>query len=43
MEMRFGAWNVRILHRAGSLRAVAEEISKYVRFSESTGGQMGWR
>jgi hypothetical protein len=25
MDMRFGTWNV----RAGSLRAVAEEISKY--------------
>jgi exonuclease III len=27
--MRFGTWNVRSLNRAGSLRAVAEEISKY--------------
>jgi exonuclease III len=27
--MRFGTWNVRNMHRAGSLRAVAEEISKY--------------
>jgi exonuclease III len=26
--MRFGTWNVRSLYRAGSLRAVAEEISK---------------
>ncbi|PNF17141.1 hypothetical protein B7P43_G09073, partial [Cryptotermes secundus] len=26
---RFGAWNVRSMYRAGSLRAVAEEISKY--------------
>jgi hypothetical protein len=27
--MRFGTWNVRSLYRAGLLRAVAEEISKY--------------
>jgi exonuclease III len=27
--MRFGAWNVRSLYRAGSLRAVVEEISNY--------------
>jgi hypothetical protein len=29
MDMRFGMWNVRSVYRAGSLRAVAEEISKY--------------
>jgi hypothetical protein len=29
MDMRFGSWNVRSLYRAGSLRTVAEEISKY--------------
>jgi exonuclease III len=29
MVMRFGTWNVRSLYRAGSLRTVAEEISKY--------------
>jgi hypothetical protein len=29
MDMRFGTWNVRSLYRAGSLRAVAEEILKY--------------
>jgi exonuclease III len=29
MEMRFGTWNVRSLHRTGSLRTLAEEISKY--------------
>jgi hypothetical protein len=29
MDMRFGTWNVRSLYRAGSLRAVTEEISKY--------------
>jgi hypothetical protein len=27
--MLFGTWNVRSMYRAGSLRAVAEEISKY--------------
>jgi hypothetical protein len=29
MDMRFGTWNVRRMYRAGSFRAVAEEISKY--------------
>jgi exonuclease III len=29
MDMRFGTWNVRSMSRAGSLRAIAEEISKY--------------
>jgi hypothetical protein len=29
MDMRFGTWNVRSMFRAGSFRAVAEEISKY--------------
>jgi hypothetical protein len=29
MDMRFGTRNVRSMYRAGSLRAVAEEISKY--------------
>jgi hypothetical protein len=29
MDMRFGTWNVGSMYRAGSLRAVAEEISKY--------------
>jgi hypothetical protein len=28
MDMRFGTWNVRSMYRAGSLRAVVEEISK---------------
>jgi hypothetical protein len=27
--MRFGIWNVRSMYRAGSLRSVGEEISKY--------------
>jgi hypothetical protein len=29
MDMRFGMWNVRSMYRAGSFRAVGEEISKY--------------
>jgi hypothetical protein len=29
MDMRFGISNVRSMYRAGSLRTVAEEISKY--------------
>jgi hypothetical protein len=29
MDMRYATWNVRSMYRAGSLRAVAEEISKY--------------
>jgi hypothetical protein len=29
MDMRFGTWNVRSTYGIGSLRAVAEEISKY--------------
>jgi hypothetical protein len=29
MDMKYGTWNVRSMYRAGSLRAVAEEISKY--------------
>jgi exonuclease III len=29
MDMRFCTWNVRSMYRAGSLRAIAEEISKY--------------
>jgi hypothetical protein len=29
MEMRFGTWNVRGMYRAGSLRTVLEEVSKY--------------
>jgi hypothetical protein len=41
MDMRFGTWNVGSMYRAGSLRAVAEETT--VRFSGSTGGQMGRR
>jgi hypothetical protein len=30
MGMRFGAWKVRNMYRAGSLRAVAEEISSVI-------------
>jgi exonuclease III len=29
MDMRFGTWNVRSLYRAGLLRTVVEEISKF--------------
>jgi hypothetical protein len=29
MDMRYGTWNVRSMYGAGSLRALAEEISKY--------------
>jgi exonuclease III len=29
MDMRFGTWNVKSMYRAGSLRTVAEEVSKY--------------
>jgi hypothetical protein len=29
MDMRSGTWNVKSLYRAGSLMAVAKEISKY--------------
>jgi hypothetical protein len=29
MDMRFGTWNVSSTYTTGSLRAVAEEISKY--------------
>jgi hypothetical protein len=29
MDMRFGTWNVRNMYRAGLLRIMAEEISKY--------------
>jgi exonuclease III len=29
MDIRFGTWNVRSMYRAGSLRALAEEISKF--------------
>jgi hypothetical protein len=29
MDVRFGIWNIRSLYGAGSLRTVAEKISKY--------------
>jgi hypothetical protein len=29
MDLRIGTWNVRSMYRAGSLRTVAEEVSKY--------------
>jgi hypothetical protein len=43
MDMRFDMWNAKSLHKAGSLMTVEKELSKYVRFSGSTGGQMGHR
>jgi hypothetical protein len=39
--LRLDTWNVRSLYRAGSLMAVAKEITEYVIFSGSTRGQMG--
>jgi hypothetical protein len=29
MDTKFGTWNVRSMYRAGSLKVVVEEISKY--------------
>jgi hypothetical protein len=29
MDLRFGTWNVKSMYGAGSLRTVAEEVSKY--------------
>jgi hypothetical protein len=29
MDIRSGMWNVRSMYRAGSLRTVTEEVSKY--------------
>jgi hypothetical protein len=29
MDLRFGTWNARSMYRAGSLRTVTEEVSKY--------------
>jgi hypothetical protein len=29
MDMRFGMWNVRSLHREGSIMAVLRKLSKY--------------
>jgi hypothetical protein len=29
MDMRFGTWNIRSMYRAGLLRAMVQEISKY--------------
>jgi hypothetical protein len=29
MDMRFGTWNIGRLYRAGSLRELGEEITKY--------------
>jgi hypothetical protein len=40
MDMRFGTWNVRNMCRAGLLRAVAGEISKYK--LDLVGEQVRW-
>jgi hypothetical protein len=40
MDMKFGAWNISCLYRAGSLKAVAEEISKYK--LDLVGAQVTW-
>jgi exonuclease III len=29
MDMRYGTWNVRSLHRIGPLKTVAREVGKY--------------
>jgi exonuclease III len=29
MDMRFGTWNVRSLHRVGSLKTVSRELARY--------------
>jgi hypothetical protein len=43
MDMRFGTWNVRSMYREVSLRAVAEEISKYTCKLDLVGVQeVGW-
>jgi hypothetical protein len=42
MDMRFGTSNVRSMYRAGSLRALEEEISKY-RLDLVEVKEMGWR
>jgi hypothetical protein len=43
MDM-FGSWNVRSMYMAGSLRAVAEEITKYklhlVEYKRSDGAEV---
>ena len=42
--MKIGAWNVRSLYRAGSLKAAARELVKVqIRCSGCTGGQVGQR
>jgi hypothetical protein len=42
--IRFGTWNVRSLYRAGSLKPVASQLTKYnLDLVASTRGQMGGR
>jgi hypothetical protein len=40
MDMRFVTWNIRSMYRAGSLKAVAEEISEYK--LDLVGEQVRW-
>jgi hypothetical protein len=40
MDMRYDTWNVRSLHRAGSLKTVARELRKYK--LHSVGVQVRW-
>jgi hypothetical protein len=43
MDLKFETWNVRIMYRAGSLRTVAEEVSKYKLDLRKIGwGGMDW-
>jgi len=41
MDMKFGAWNMWILHMSGSLNAVSRGLMIQVRFNGSTGLQKG--
>jgi len=38
--MKIGAWNVRSLHRAGSLKAATRELTRYKLYG-CAGGQVG--
>jgi hypothetical protein len=41
MDTRFGTWSIRSMYRAGSFRALAEEIPKYVLDLEGV-QEVGW-
>jgi hypothetical protein len=41
MDLRLGTWNVGSFYRVSSLIKILNELSRYVRFSGSAGGQMG--